>query len=57
MDEETKSIILRTVERAPQWVRHDLTSKDSAVRGRAEETIAAMIANALSNGTAEATEA
>lgn len=57
MDDITKSIILSTVERAPQWVRHDLTSKDAAVRGRAEETIAAMIANALANGAAEGAKA
>jgi hypothetical protein len=53
MDENIKAIILRTVERAPQWVRHDLTSKEAAVRGRAEETLAAMIADALGPGTVE----
>jgi hypothetical protein len=39
--------ILAVIERAPQWVRHDLGSKDPAIRSRAEETLAAMIANAL----------
>jgi hypothetical protein len=41
------TIILRVLERAPQWVRRDLESKDLAIRARAEETLAAMIANAL----------
>jgi hypothetical protein len=39
--------ILAVIERAPQWVRHDLGAKDPAIRSRAEETLAAMIANAL----------
>jgi len=39
--------ILAVIERAPQWVRHDLGSKDPAIRSRAEETLAAMIASAL----------
>lgn len=56
MDENIQLIILRAVERSPQWVRHDLTSKDAAVRGRAEETLAAMIADALGNGTADSAE-
>jgi len=51
MDEETKAIILRILERAPQWIRHDLESRDAGVRTRAEETLAAMIANALGEGT------
>ena len=51
MDEETNTTILRVLERAPQWIRHDLESKDTGVRTRAEETLAAMIANALGVGT------
>ncbi|WP_201450248.1 DUF6771 family protein [Sphingobium yanoikuyae] len=47
MDEPTKMTILRVIERAPQWIRHDLEAKDSGVRARAEETLAAMIENAL----------
>lgn len=39
--------ILAAVERAPQWVRHDLTSTEPAIRTRAEEAMAAMIAQAL----------
>lgn len=41
------STILAVIERAPQWVRHDLESKDDSLRARAEETLAAMIAAAL----------
>lgn len=47
MDEETKAIILTVIERAPQWIRHDLVAKDPTVRARAEETLAAMIADVL----------
>ena len=50
MDEEMKGIILGVIERAPQWIRHDLAAKDVATRARAEETLAAMIADALGNG-------
>ena len=53
MDENTTALILRVIERAPQWLRHDLESKDKSARRRAEETLAAMIADALGNGTAE----
>jgi hypothetical protein len=40
-------VILRVLERAPQWVRQDLLSADPVVRARAEETLAAMISSAL----------
>jgi len=56
MDEKTNATILRVIERAPQWLRHDLESKDAAARGRAEETLAAMISDALANGTAVSAE-
>lgn len=47
-------IIQAVVQRAPRWLRHDLSSHDAAVRTRAEETIAAMIADALAKaGTTE----
>ena len=39
--------ILRVIERAPEWIRRDLDSKDAVVRIRAEESLAAMIADAL----------
>ena len=51
MDEQVTATILRVIERAPQWLRHDLESKDAGVRSRAEETLAAMIADALGSGT------
>ncbi|MCI4590413.1 hypothetical protein MOK15_09935 [Sphingobium sp. BYY-5] len=53
MDEQINAIILRVIERAPQWIRHDLESKDVSVRARAEETLAAMIANALEEGSGD----
>jgi hypothetical protein len=56
-DDTASAIILRVIERAPQWVRHDLAAKDEAIRTRAEETLAAMIANALDTGTSESREA
>lgn len=47
MTRELTDIILRVVERTPQWVRRDLDAKDPVARIRAEESIAAMIADAL----------
>ncbi|HEX2813605.1 MAG TPA: hypothetical protein VHO04_13080 [Sphingopyxis sp.] len=47
MTQELTETILRVVERAPQWIRRDLDSKDAVARIRAEETLAAMIADAL----------
>lgn len=49
MDLEISERINRVIARAPQWLRHDLSSKDFNARGRAEETLAAMIADALSH--------
>ncbi|MDE8652552.1 DUF6771 family protein [Novosphingobium album (ex Liu et al. 2023)] len=57
MNDTNSAIILRVLERAPQWVRHDLGAKDEAIRTRAEETLAAMIASALEPGTSEPGEA
>lgn len=51
MDENITAIILRVIERAPQWLRHDLEAKDVNARRRAEETLAAMLTDALVNGT------
>lgn len=47
MTDELTSIVLRAVERVPQWVRRDLESKDHVARIQAEESLAAMIADAL----------
>ncbi len=51
MTRELTDAILRVVERAPQWVRRDLDAKDAVVRVRAEESLAAMIADALGQQT------
>ncbi|NYI23821.1 hypothetical protein [Sphingobium indicum] len=55
MDANTTTLIMTILSRAPQWIRHDLLSKDASVKQRAEETLAAMIANALATGTDEST--
>jgi hypothetical protein len=47
MTRELTETVLRVVERAPQWIKRDLDSKDPVVRIRAEESLAAMIADAL----------
>jgi hypothetical protein len=47
MKETLTTTVLQVIERTPQWVRHDLESTEPAVRIRAEETLAAMIAAAL----------
>lgn len=49
-------IILAAVERASQWVRHDLLSTDAAIRIRAEEAMAAMITQALRDARDQATD-
>lgn len=51
MDKQTRAIIAQVLDRAPEWVRHDLATKDPATRQRAEETLAAMIADALGRET------
>ena len=40
-------VIAEMVSRIPEWVRKELLSADAATRARAEETIAAMIKDAL----------
>lgn len=47
MNEDRRTQILALIARMPAWLRHDLGAKDEAVRGRAEETLAAMIDEAL----------
>lgn len=53
MNDEMTALITAILERAPHWIRHDLLSKDVTVRTRAEETLAAMIANGLRAGTSD----
>ncbi len=43
----TSAKIARAVRHSPEWLRQDLVSEDQAVRSRAEETLAAMIAASL----------
>ncbi len=45
--DELQTLILNAVERAPQWLRHDLSSTDQAARTRAEDAMAAIIAQAI----------
>jgi hypothetical protein len=45
-DQLTASIAV-VLARAPEWIRQELASSEPAVRNRAEETLAAMIAAAL----------
>lgn len=47
MTRDLTDTVLRAIERAPQWIRRDLDAKDLIVRIRAEESLAAMIADAL----------
>jgi hypothetical protein len=47
MTDKTTAIVLGVIERAPQWIRRDLESKDHVTRVQAEESLAAMIAEAL----------
>ena len=41
------ALISRVVAGAPEWIRRDLSSKEQAIRTRAEDAIAAMIAAAI----------
>jgi hypothetical protein len=52
MTGDINQLVLRVLERAPQWVRQDLLSGDAVVRARAEETLAAMISSALQQSQA-----
>lgn len=47
MDDALMKTVLTVLQRAPEWLRHDISAKDSGVRNRAEETLAAMIEAAL----------
>lgn len=53
MDQNINDLLAKAVTRLPDWVRHDLAAKDSIVRQRAEETLVAMIVNALGQRTNE----
>ena len=47
MPDDLHAIITAVLGRAPQWVRHDMSSSDPGLRTRAEETLAAMIEQAI----------
>ena len=47
MTDDLTSIVLRAIERAPQWGRRDLESKHHVIRVQSEESLAVMIAEAL----------
>ena len=47
MTDQMRTALLALIQRAPEWIRLDLSSKDAGTRERAEETLAAMIADAL----------
>ena len=53
MTRELTNIILRVVERVPEWIKRDLDAKDPVARIRAEESLAAMIADALDSQVGE----
>lgn len=53
-DEQT-AVISKLLAKAPAWVRHDLGSTDKAVRTRAEDALAAMIAAALAEQSGKKT--
>jgi len=46
-DDQQHQAINAVVAHAPEWLRRDLMSDDRVARAAAEETLAAMIANAL----------
>jgi hypothetical protein len=54
VDNTTSAVILCVIKRAPQCIWHDLDTKDQAIRTRAEEALAALIANALGEESGEA---
>lgn len=47
MTDDMKKMVLAAIQRAPEWLRQDLNSKDAASRERAEETLAAMIGDVI----------
>ena len=51
--EQLSEIILNVVERAPEWIRKDLAGSDALARERAEEALAAMIADAIAKSGAQ----
>ncbi|WP_165927198.1 DUF6771 family protein [Sphingomonas sp. BK235] len=50
MTAEQLALIASVVSRAPEWIRRDLSSTNPALRQRAEEALAAMVAAAIRDG-------
>ena len=53
MEDELYRAVHATIAKAPEWVRSELASKDATARQRAEDALAAMIANALGHGSGQ----
>jgi len=47
MSDTLQATVTAVIARAPEWVRQELVSKEASTRARAEESLAAMIADAL----------
>jgi hypothetical protein len=47
MANDIQAVIASAVARAPEWIRRELLADEKAMRARAEEALAAMIADAL----------
>jgi hypothetical protein len=47
MTDDLSGVIAQAISKAPEWVKHDLAAKDLALRERAKEALAAMIAAAV----------
>ena len=47
MTDTLQTRITAVLAHAPEWIRQELSSKEKATRERAEEALAAMLANAL----------
>jgi len=45
MTEDLQSAIAAVIARTPEWIRQEMAAKDHATRERAEEALAAMLAN------------
>lgn len=52
MPDNLQTTIITVLARAPQWIRQDLVSPEPAIRVRAEETLAAMIEQAIRDSAA-----
>jgi hypothetical protein len=50
-DSDLNTVITTVLNQTPDWVRTEFASKDAALRERAAETLAAMLAAALVNAT------